>query len=362
MQARETESDRPAGGRRGGGRVVRKTIAGVLVVVALLAFRSWLGTSGGLAVRHRLQSWVKPLAAVTTIEVEGVGTLPMFLNPDDAVITPWFLSGRPWEATETHWFIRALRPGDTVVDVGANIGYYTLVGARIVGETGRVYAFEPDPLAFEILERNVRLNRLENVVLEQKAVSNAPGTLRLFLAELNKGDHRIYQPEGEQRPYVEVDAVALDEYLGDRAVDFIKVDTQGAEALILEGMERLVRNSESLVLALEYSPRHLIGLGSSPEQMLDRIESLDLRLFDLGMGGTRVRPLRSVTPAQLLRRFGPRSELFTNLLLVKGRPDLLAEIDEDSISRLPASRVVTMLLCTPECQEHEANQLPGAVQ
>jgi FkbM family methyltransferase len=250
----------------------------------------------------------------------------MFLNPDDQGVTPWFLVGRPWEATETHWFVRALRRGDVVVDVGANVGYYTILGAKLVGEEGRVYAFEPDPVNFGLLESNVRLNRLNNVVLEQKAVSNAAGTLKLYLDESNKGDHRIYQPEGEQRSFVEVDAVTLDAYFQGRGVDFVKVDTQGAEAVILQGMDGLVRRSTDLVLAIEYSPRHLVGLGSVAEDLLEHIQSLDLQLYDLGMGGPRVRPLHTVTPAQLLRRFSPRSEVFTNLLLVKGRSDLVSQI------------------------------------
>ena len=84
-----------------------------------------------------------------------------------------------WEETETHWFVQSIRPGDVVVDLGANVGYYTILRGKLVGEIGRVYAFEPDPVGFEILRRNVRLNGLHNVVLEQKAVSSKPGLIHL---------------------------------------------------------------------------------------------------------------------------------------------------------------------------------------
>ena len=82
-------------------------------------------------------------------------------------------------------------------------------------------------------------------------------------------------------------------------------------------------------MAFEYSPRHLKGFGSTGKELLDRIASLNLRMFDLGMGGHRVQPLRPVTPQQLQRRFSPNGPFFTNLLLVKGRRDLLAEMDPE---------------------------------
>ena len=104
-----------------------------------------------LSLRHRIQVSLKPYAAITTIDIDGVGPIRMFLNPDDAVITPYMTAGRVWEATETHWFVKSLRPGDVVVDVGANVGYYTIIAGKLVGEAGRVYAFEPDPVSFELL-------------------------------------------------------------------------------------------------------------------------------------------------------------------------------------------------------------------
>ncbi len=90
-----------------------------------------------------------------------------------------------------------------------------------------------------MLQKNVRLNGLTNVTLEQKAVSNAPGELELYLATENKGDHRIFQARGESRESVTVEAVVLDEYFKGREseINFIKVDTQGAEGVIVEGME-----------------------------------------------------------------------------------------------------------------------------
>jgi len=172
-----------------------------------------------------------------TLNIPGVGPMPLFLNPTDPVITGSILKEGIWEASDTHWFVKAVRPGDVVIDAGANIGYYTVLASKLVGPTGRVYAFEPDPTAFEILQRNVRLNGADNVVAEQKALSNANTTLELFIASDNKGDDRIYQPEGEHRPSIKVPAVRVDDYLKGKVdhVDLVKIDTQGAEAVIHRG-------------------------------------------------------------------------------------------------------------------------------
>lgn len=253
------------------------------------------------------------------LSIDGVGEIPMLLDPKDKVVTRHILDDRIWEPTETHWFVRSIREGDIVVDVGANVGYYTLIAGRLVGAGGRVYAFEPEPEAFSFLERNVRLNGLENVVLEQKAVSNEAGSLRLYIAERNRGDHRIFQVDGEHRPYVEVESVVLDDYFGERAgdVDVVKIDTQGAEMVILQGMDRILTESEDLVLAVEYWPKGLHDFGVDPLAMLDLLESHDLRFFDLNMPLSL--PLRAVDRAALQQTYRIRNKLFTNLLTVRSR-------------------------------------------
>ncbi len=195
-----------------------------------------------------------------------------------------------------------------------------LVAGKLVGEKGRVIAFEPDPVAASFIRKNLELNGLSNVTVEQKAVSNAPGSIRLFLSEENKGDHRIYQPEGEERPFVDVEAVALDDYFaGGSAPDVVKIDTQGAELAIFRGMAGTVKRADDFVITVEYSPHHLAGFGSTGEQLLDVIDAFGLAMYDLGGGGPGLQPLERTSREKLLERF-------TNLLLLNGRPKLLAQI------------------------------------
>ena len=254
------------------------------------------------------------------LKVDGMSGIKMYLDPNDLIMTPAILRLGNWEAVETAWFLRAVRPGDIVVDAGANIGYYTIIGSRLVGDTGKVYAFEPEPANFARLQRNVRLNGLTNVVLEQKALSNRKGILKLFIAPLNKGDHRIYQPEGESRPSVDVEAVRLDEYFKDheRGIDLIKMDTQGAEGLILEGMTGLLEGrTDGPTIFMEFWPHGLEGMGTDAGALLQTLQSYHYHFYEFLRKDMRRLPL--VEPADLLAAHpvnDPNSQ--TDLMMLRG--------------------------------------------
>jgi FkbM family methyltransferase len=256
------------------------------------------------------------------LKIKGMPGIKLYLDPNDLVITPTILVLGSWEPPETDWFLRIVKPGDTIVDAGANIGYYTVIGSRLVGDKGKVYAFEPDPTNFALLEKNVRLNGLTNVVPEQKALSNRKGALKLFIAAENKGDHRIYQPEGESRPAVEIEAVRLDEYFKDykRGIDVLKTDTQGADGLILEGMTGLLEGrKDGPSIFMEFWPHGLKGMGTDASELLKKLESYDYRFYDINPKGEK-RGLPRVEPADLLAEHAvddPRSQ--TDLLLLRGR-------------------------------------------
>jgi FkbM family methyltransferase len=235
------------------------------------------------------------------LKVNGLPGLKLYLDPNDQVITPTILVLGNWEPAETTWFLRAVKPGATIVDAGANVGYYTVIGSRLVGEKGKVYAFEPEPTAFALLQKNVRLNGITNAVLVQKALSNRNGIVKLFIADQNKGDHRIYQPAGESRPSMDVEAVRLDEYFKDqkRRIDVIKMDTQGAEGLILEGMTGLLENrADGPTIFMEFWPHGLKGLGSDAGALLKKLQSYNYRFYDLHPKAKQGLPL--VEPPDLL--------------------------------------------------------------
>jgi FkbM family methyltransferase len=254
-----------------------------------------------------------------SLRVRGTRGIRMYLDPKDSVITPTIFETGSWEADETDWFVRTVQPGDTVVDAGANVGYYTLIASRLVGEKGKVYAFEPDPANFELLRRNVELNRLKNVVLEQKALSNRKGTIKLFLARSNKGDHRIYQPGGESRPSVDVEAVRLDEYFkGRERVDVVKIDTQGAEGLILEGMTGLLEGrTDGPTIFMEFWPHALREMGTDPVGLLEMLQTYHYRFREFSPKASN--GLQPVEAADLLAVYAVEtSHHQTNLMVLRG--------------------------------------------
>ncbi len=205
-----------------------------------------------------------------------------------------------------------IRPGMTVLDVGANIGFLTLLFSKLAGGTGRVTAFEPDPENFRLLSRNVAANGRANVTCLHKAAASATGTLKLYFSEEHRGDHRIFD-SGDGRKYVEVPAAAIDDVLGPGGrVDFIKMDIQGAEYLALLGMEKTIKNSRGLVMLCEFSPDLLKKCGSDPEALLQKFHEYGFSLNYLDEASHSV---KSASPAELLALCP--GEKYLNLLLEK---------------------------------------------
>jgi FkbM family methyltransferase len=219
-----------------------------------------------------------------------------------------------FEPFETELVQIEIRPGDVVLDVGANIGYYTLMFARLVGPQGKVYAFEPDPENFALLEENVRLNGHGNVVLVNKAVSDKTGTGRLYLCEDNQGDHRTYD-SADGRPHVAIETVDLDRYFQTYSgrIDFIKMDIQGSEYAAIAGMKGLLKRLGHVKLISEFWPFGLSKCGVEPKVYLDLLEALGFRLYEIDEALQR---LIVANPASLLRDYQVEKGNFTNLLCV----------------------------------------------
>lgn len=220
-----------------------------------------------------------------------------------------------YEPVETTLLKKLLQPGQTFVDVGANIGYYTLLAARIVGPKGKVYAFEPDLTNFTLLKKNITANGYTNVVAVNQALSSKTGKAKLYLSPSNRGDHRIYDSH-DGRPSVEIQAASLDGYFKklDKKVHFIKMDVQGAEAAALAGMKGLIRKNRGLKLVTEFSPGALKAFGADPKKYLKDLQALGFRFLEISEKNKSVKP---VTPAQLMKRKWGGGEDYTNLFCIK---------------------------------------------
>lgn len=160
----------------------------------------------------------------------------ILLNPEDSVISPRIGVSGVWELATTLLFKTLVKRGMVVVDVGANIGWYTLLGASRTGPAGLVVSFEPEPLNFSFLERSIAANGFWWAKPFQACVADEEGTKKLYISPGNRGRHSIVYRRSDQ--VLEVKSVALEDFLpkvGVEEIDVLKVDAEGAEPLVLQG-------------------------------------------------------------------------------------------------------------------------------
>ncbi|HEU0298322.1 MAG TPA: FkbM family methyltransferase [Longimicrobium sp.] len=148
-----------------------------------------------------------------------------------------------YEREQTRLFQEHIRPGATVLDVGAHVGYYTLLAAVLAGESGRVHAFEPNPQNADFLRRHVRINRLGNVRVEQAAVSDRAGAARF---DFGTGSGTGHLAQGGA---LEVRTIRLDDYCAEHglAPAAVKIDVEGAEVSVLEGARRMLERHRPVI-------------------------------------------------------------------------------------------------------------------
>lgn len=184
----------------------------------------------------------------TPIDVMGN---KMFLDPTDNIR---LLARGIHEPFETELFRQTVKEGDVVLDIGAHIGYYTLIASKIVGSSGKVYAFEPDPTFYSILERNIKLNGCKNVIAINKAVNKESGEIKLF--QPVKYANTTIVDKGNEKKYIKVQAVSIDDCVDD-VVDVVKMDIEGAEYIALKGMVETFRKNTRMKVFIEVSRPHM---------------------------------------------------------------------------------------------------------
>lgn len=193
---------------------------------------------------------------------------------------------RDWPEPDVHNLCRRLlHKGMTVADVGANVGFLTRHFSRLVGQGGKVFSFEPDPLNFRFLEFNTRA--CKNVERAQVAVSDnaEPGLLHLNF-ESGAGNSLVKQTHSVRS--VPVSCVSLDEFLKGRRnpqVDLIKIDVEGAETKVLQGMKQTLSRLPDLQIIIEHCPKNLEDAGIKPSAVYDALKTLDLGIAAIRRNG-----------------------------------------------------------------------------
>ena len=221
-------------------------------------------------------------APLPVIEVQTqVGSL--LAHRDDEVITANLIRWGVWEARETQFLRALLRPGDTFVDVGANIGYFSVLAAGCTGSSGYVIAIEPEPRNLELLRMNLaRHGIVANATVFPVAAYSRPGQMALATNEVNRGDHFL-SPHASAG--LQVRCVRLDDVLPS-AVDVVKIDTQGFDHDVLAGLSETVAANPALVILTELSLTKLADRGLDVDEVLAGYLARGLGIEGLDPWGT----------------------------------------------------------------------------
>lgn len=218
----------------------------------------------------------------------------LYVDCGDVALAPWLLLDGLWEASVTSWFHRVVRPGHHVVDVGANIGYFSVLAAKLVGPTGRVVGFEPHPGLRPLAARNLAANALHgHAEVRERAAWSETAELTFHVRESYAGNSSITPMHAntldqlaDTERAVPVQAVALDDELaGFGPVDVLKIDVEGAEVRALRGLRKTLEANPDVLLLCEWAPAGISALGDDPEELIDLFCSLGRSATVLGDDG-----------------------------------------------------------------------------
>jgi FkbM family methyltransferase len=179
---------------------------------------------------------------------------------------------------------RIVQPDWVVVDIGAHIGYFALLLAKLVGPRGRVIAFEPLPANFRVLSENVRMNGCSNVVLENRAVAATSGSMSLRSNDSNRLTYTASLVHGQ--PIVEVEAVSLDDYTSglQERIHLVMMDVEGVEAAVLQGMRSILQRDLPILLV----ELHSFDQTGESHPALQELQFMDYSIQYLEAPGSQV--------------------------------------------------------------------------
>ena len=185
-----------------------------------------------------------------------------------------------FEPLTTNYIKKYLRPGDTFLDVGANIGYFSTLASQLVGEAGHIFAVEASPEVIPMLHENTAT--LGNVSILNFAVGNRRGTTDFFMTEDYVNSGVSMTPFAQNTRKINVPIETLDHWYFElepqsRRVDFIKCDVQGDEVAVLSGAKEMIESSKDLKMVIEWAPAWMRAAGYDPESFPEFIASLGFK-------------------------------------------------------------------------------------
>ncbi len=199
----------------------------------------------------------------------------MMLNPQEVIQRMIFL-GR-YEPEQTKWFIECVTTGDVVIDVGASFGHYTTLSANLIGEKGKVFAFEPSPIPSTVIDNAINCTPLNNVVLTKAAVGEEEGEVELYLPNTENLHSPSILHSDDAFESITIPVIKLDHFEaldGVKQVKAIKIDVEGYEPDVIKGMEGLIKSGRVENIFCELNSGWLKRNNSSPEKLDLYIKSL----------------------------------------------------------------------------------------
>ncbi len=234
-------------------------------------------------------SSLRSACAPKWIATEVHDRFTMWVNLGDRYVSSGCLNGS-WEPSESQYITSRLRSGDVVLDVGANVGWFSLLAVKAVGNTGFVHAFEPHPKIAAMLRRTIADNNLRGQVsVWEFALSDRAGpvTLQWERDTDNPGHAFLASPATAERSDLEstrATAVVLDELLPDAAPDFIKIDVEGAEPKALAGARNALGRRRPAIISELYPEQLQQVCGISARQYIEQLEGFGYACYLLHDG------------------------------------------------------------------------------
>lgn len=259
-------------------------------------FRNWLIIKFGILIRKLLGKDVAHrLHQISIVRRFYYFIIRHSFDADSTIL--WTVSGmkmhipasnmeffvfQEYEQETAQEFLTVLQEGDVVVDVGAHVGFYTLLGASRIGERGHVYAFEPAPGNFEILNRNISINNLKNITTIKKAVTDKSSVAQLYLYD-SVGNSLFTSSTVPDSKTIRVETTSLDCFFQQNEaavprIRVIKIDVEGAEIAVLEGMRAIIEKAQSLSVICEVNLGALRRAGKETKELLALLQELNFRI------------------------------------------------------------------------------------
>jgi len=242
--------------------------------------------------RWRLMKWLKGKDSLMkefgSTKVKMPLGVKMIVSPYEFVGRHIFVEGI-YEPECTKVFLSLLRPGDCVLDVGANIGYFTLLSSSLVGSEGQVHAFEASPEIVQMLQKNIRLNHVNNVVIHNEAVLDRLGFVKFYTGpEENLGLSCIQNTGKFSQVDAEVPCVKIDHMISTfPLVRLVKIDVEGAEFLVAKGMPCLIDRDKPYII-LEFTETLLQQMGCDAVTLFNYLAKCNYSLYEICSNGVRI--------------------------------------------------------------------------